>query len=420
MANPQPVLLRARSVLPVCRQLIEDGAVGIAGNRIAAVGKWREVSARFSGDRQDLGEMILLPGLVNAHCHLDYTDMAGLFPPPRNFTDWIKLITTEKGRWSNSDFLKFWTAGAQMLVQTGTTTVGDVEALPELLPAVWETTPLRVISFLEMTGIKSRRAPKAVLREAVKKIGALPQGRCYAGLAPHAPYSMRPELLRLSARTVRRRRWLLTTHLAESSQEFEMFMHGRGEMFDWLQRNERDMSDCRGSSPVQHAERNGVLGANLLGIHVNYLADGDAALLGRRKVNVVHCPRSHAYFQHQRFSLAELRAAGVNVCLGTDSLATVRKTLRWRIELDMFEEMRALAANELSLSPRTILAMATLNGAKALGFGKKAGRLAAGSFADLIAVPFAGKRSETYDAVLHHHGDVTASMVDGQWEITPK
>jgi cytosine/adenosine deaminase-related metal-dependent hydrolase len=420
MAKNPPLLLRARVVLPINQPPLEDGAVCVSGNRITAVGKWRVVSAKFHGDVQDLGDVILLPGLVNAHCHLDYTDMAGLFPPPMSFTDWIKLITTEKSSWSNSDFRKSWTAGAEMLVRTGTTTVGDVEAVPELLPHVWESTPLRVISFLEMTGIRSRSEPRAILRQAVERIDALTKGRCQAGLSPHAPYSTLPELLRLSANTARWRKWLVTTHIAESSQEFEMFVHTRGEMFDWLRRNERDMSDCGGVSPVQHAERNGILGANLLAIHVNYLADGDAALLGRRNVNVVHCPRSHAYFQHQHFPMAELRAARVNVCLGTDSLATVRKTPRQHIELNIFEEMRAMAAKEPSLSARTILAMATVNGAKALGQGKRIGRLADGLHADLIAVPFAGKLGETYDAVLRHHGPVAASLIDGQWAIAPK
>ena len=85
-----------------------------------------------------------MPGLINAHCHLDYTHMAGLFPPRKSFCDWIKLITTEKGLWTRSDFVKSWIEGADMLVHSGTTTVADIEALPELLPEVWNATPLRV------------------------------------------------------------------------------------------------------------------------------------------------------------------------------------------------------------------------------------------------------------------------------------
>ena len=153
--------------------------------------------------------------------------------------------------WSPAEFAESWREGAAMLLRSGTTTVGDIEALPELLPEGWRTTPLRVISFLEMTGIRSRRAPRQILQESVEKIDALPLGRCAAGLSPHAPYSTLPELMRLSARVARRRRWLLTTHVAESVAEFEMFAHGRGEMFDWLQRSERPMTDCchSGASP---------------------------------------------------------------------------------------------------------------------------------------------------------------------------
>ena len=103
------------------------------------------------------GEVVLLPGLVNAHCHLDYTDMAGELPPPRTFTDWIPLITAAKTAWGYSDYARSWLRGAHMLLRNGTTTVADIEAMPDLLPELWDATPLRVFSFLEMTGIRARR-----------------------------------------------------------------------------------------------------------------------------------------------------------------------------------------------------------------------------------------------------------------------
>ena len=103
------------------------------------------------------------------------------------------------------------------------------------------------------------------------------------------------------------------------------------------------MSDCGGVSPVRHLDRQRVLGAHLLAVHVNHLARGDAALLARQKVSVVHCPRSHDYFKHQEFPFRTLTQAGVNVCLGTDSLATVRKHPKHKLELSLFDEMRAFA-----------------------------------------------------------------------------
>ena len=418
-APKSSVLLRARVVLPLSHPPIREGAVLVSGKRITAVGRWRDLSADRRSKTVDLGEAVLMPGLVNAHCHLDYTDMAGQFAPPKVFADWLKLITEAKSGWGYSDYAKSWLNGARMLVRTGTTSVVDIEAVPQLLPEVWGGTPLRVFSFLEMIGIKGHRQPQAIVQEAEERIDAFKGFRGRPGLSPHAPYSTVPELLRLSAQTACRRRWRLTTHVAESAPEFEMFARGRGEMFDWLQRSGRDMSDCGLGSPVQHLERCGTLCERLLAAHANYLGKGDAVLLARRKVHVVHCPRCHFYFHHDPFPLRRLARAGVNVCLGTDSLASVYKARRQNVELDLFEEMRALAKNEPSLSTRTIVQMATLNGARALGMDGQIGELSEGSFADLVVLPFAGKIADIYDGVLHHQGDVAASMINGRWAIAP-
>jgi cytosine/adenosine deaminase-related metal-dependent hydrolase len=291
--------------------------------------------------------------------------------------------------------------------------------MPDLLPEVWDATPLRVFSFLEMTGIRARRKPKEILREAVEKIDSLSHARCSASLSPHAPYSTLPELLRSSAHVARKRRWPICTHIAESEQEFEMFVHARGKMFDWLQRNQRDDSDCGLGSPVEHLARNKMLGKNLIAVHANLLAHGDATLLGKYRVNVVHCPRSHAYFRHPPFMRERLANAGVNLCLGTDSLATIRKAGRQIPELDLFEEMRTLNANDKTISSAEILRMATVNGARALGMGGQIGELSPGVFADLIAIPGASKNEDIYETVLAHAGPVSASMIDGRWAIPP-
>jgi cytosine/adenosine deaminase-related metal-dependent hydrolase len=198
-----------------------------------------------------------------------------------------------------------------------------------------------------------------------------------------------------------------------------MFMHARGEMFNWMQRNARDQSDCGLGSPVKHLARNQVLGENLLAIHVNLLARGDAALLGKHHVHVVHCPRSHDYFRHPPFQLRQLADAGVNVCLGTDSLATVRQTGKQNLELNLFEEMRALAAREPGLSPVEILRMVTVNGARALGLAGQIGELSENARADLIAIPARAGAGDAAEAVLTHTGPVSAGMIGGQWTMPP-
>lgn len=412
------MILRAKTILPITAPAIQDGAVFIVGNKIRQVAAWRDLKPHLREKAVDLGEVILLPGLVNAHCHLDYTDMAGCLPPPKTFTDWIGGITAHKTGWSYSDYASSWLRGAHQLVRTGTTTVADTEVMPDLHPEVWEATPLRVFLFLEMTGIKSRRPPQAILREAVEKIDSLRHPRNRAMLSPHAPYSTRPELLQLTARLAQKRNWRVSIHVAESIQEFEMFMRAEGRMHDWLKRNERDNSDCGLGSPVAHLARNRLLGENVLAIHVNCLAKGDATLLAKNHTHVVHCPRSHSYFKHPPFERSRLARAGVNVCLGTDSLATVRKIGRTKPELDMFAEMRELAHKDSSASPSEILRMATVNSARALGLAGKVGELTPNALADLIVIP-AGKAKTPEQAVIAHAGPVRASMIEGRWIIPP-
>lgn len=411
------MILRAQIVLPVAAAPLRDGAVTIIGSRIRAVTPWRELGRAQQRRAIDLGKVLLMPGLVNAHCHLDYTHMAGQIPPPKLFTDFLKMMVSTKAGWTLKDYMASWQEGAGMLLRSGTTTVADIEAVPELLPQMWRKTPLRIISFLEMITIS--KPAEVVLGQALKMARTLPGGRGRTGLSPHAPYTTVPELLRLTAGISRKHGLLLSTHIAESETEFKMFSAGGGEMYDWLRRSGRDMSDCGSASPVRHFWKAGMLNNNLLAAHVNYLARGDIGLLRNAGVSVVHCPRSHFYFRHAKFPVGRLLRAGVNVCLGSDSLVTVYKKPKENVELNMFAEMRTLQARETALSARKILAMATLNGARALHLEGKVGQLSPGAYADLIALPLKGEMPDPYAGVLKYEGPIEASMIGGRWAISP-
>lgn len=418
--SKRPLLLRARVAFPITSPLIEDAGILIQGNRIERVAPWKALARTSSVDRVDLGDTLVMPGLVNAHCHLDYTHMTGMFPSPKSFTGWIQQMTVAKQTWSDAEFLDSWLAGAAMLLRTGTTTVADIEAIPTLLPHVWRATPLRVFSFLEMTGIRSRRDPHNILNETLKRIRRLPRGRSRAWLSPHAPYSTKPELLQLSAEASRHHRLPMTTHVAESEQEQEMFLKRRGEMFHWLQRNNRDMSDCGNVTPVEHMARSTALGPRVLAVHVNHLGKNDSSLLADTGTHVAHCPRSHLYFGHHAFPFRQLHRAGVNICLGTDSLASVNQPRQHPAELSLFAEMREFARHHPTVAPATILQMATINGARALGRGGKTGELTPGAYADLIGIPFQGSRRNAFRTAVTHNGHVTASMIHGRWAIQPE
>ena len=419
MAAPQPFALRARIILPVSQPVIEDGAVFISRGRIAAVGRWRDLRHKAPAQTRDLGEVILLPGLVNAHCHLDYTDMAGAIPPPKSFLDWIEAIVALKASWNYSDFAQSWLHGANQLLRSGCTTVADIEAVPELLTEVWTATPLRVFSFLELISVRRRQRPATLVRQAVQKVRALPPGRSRAALSPHALYTTNPELLKLARSSSRRARWPLTMHVAESDLEFEMFRHGRGRMFDWLRRNGRTMSDCDGRSPVQQLAALNLLDPRFLAVHVNHLAPGDSALLSRARASVVHCPRSHAFFRHAPFPFAELHDAGVNLCLGTDSLASIGKDGRRKPELDLFAELRAFAVKQPGMAPEELLDLVTRNPAAALGLRGQAGELTRRAHADLLVLRSSASPKSAAETVAHSVPEISGVMIGGEWAIEP-
>jgi len=362
----------------------------------------------------DLGDSVLMPGLINAHCHLDYTDMAGQIPQQRSFSDWIKSIVSLKADWNYTEFASSWIKGARMLVRNGATTVIDIEAVPELLPDVLETTALRVFSALELISLRGKRTSQQMVADALARINTWPNER--TGLSPHAPYTTSRELLATTALEGRRRERFLTTHVAESQEEFDMFAHARGTMFDWLAA-QRDMSDCGSKTPVEVLANAGMLGPDFLAVHCNYVTKQDIKLLAASGSNVIHCPRSHRYFNHAPFPYKDFREAGIRICLGTDSMASVHR-LCPEMELDMFAEMRSFAAASASVPAEEIIQLCTANPAAALGMSKDLGEIRAGARADLIALPF-DPHQNAFDSVLNHRGPVYASMIGGRWTMAP-
>lgn len=413
------MLLRARILLPMTAPFLEDGAVLVSGDRVVEVGAWRDLRRHVTGRTVDLGEVVLMPGLINAHCHLDYTHLAGHLGPPKSFSGWIQGVLALKAGWAYSEYAASWLEGARQLLRSGCTTVVDVEAVPELLPEAWGGTPLRVISALEMTGIRSSRSPARILAEALAKLESLKgHPRCRGALSPHAPYSTRPELLRLTAEHARDRTLPITIHVAESIEEFDMFRHAKGAMYQWLQ-PQRSMEDCGRHSPVAQVEACGLLSERTLAVHANYLEPDDPSRLARAGAHVVHCPQSHDYFSHDPFPWSALCQAGVNVCLGTDSLLSVRRLGRPVLTLDLLDELRRFRVSEPGLSAWELLRLVTVAGARAIGREDELGCLRAGALADCVAFAASGSVESAAEAVVAHRGAVSASMIGGSWAVTP-
>ncbi len=391
------MLYLADSVLPISSDPIPHGAVRVEGAQIVAVGPATELKAQPGEEVVNLGACTLLPGLINAHCHLDFTKFKGAIQPRQSFTEWIKTINALRRSFSSADYLESIAEGFELLAKGGVTTVANIEAFPELLPQL-PVPSLRTWWFLELIDVRSRINEDETLMGALSFFEKHPEWLGGFGLSPHAPYTASVDLYRLARICGEKYGMLSTTHIAESIEEHEMFSHAKGPLYDFLASLGRDNSDCGHGSALSHLVEHGVIGSNCIIAHLNYLQDYDYELMAQSGASVVHCPKCHTYFGHAPFPLKALRSYGVNVCLGTDSLASNNK-------LDMRSEMREVQKFN-DLTDRDVLEIVLLNGAKALGQTGKLGQLSPGSIADMVAFPYpeeeAGAEEGTVETDPYH------------------
>ena len=395
-------IIRARVVVPMAGEPIEDGAVAIAGNQIADVGRFKEVRAHYGGEVLDLGEQILLPGLINAHCHLDYTCLRGKIPPQASFTDWIRAINAEKAKLTARDYVASINEGFAEAQKSGTTTIVNLTAFPELIAEIKE--PIRTWWFGELIDVRNPDQASEIVERAVESL----RSANHWGLAPHAPFTASADLYARCDEIARREDVLLTTHLAESSEETQMFRDAAGPLYDFLKGIGRQMGDCGGKTPLSSLIESQALNERWILAHLNELTESDFDLLtGAEKFHIAHCPRSHSFFGHSAFELRRLRTLGLNICLGTDSLAS-------NSSLSPLAEMRELVTKEPWISPREVLTMATVNGARAVGQSSSLGSIRAGFLADLIAIPSTRPAADAFDAIIAFDGTVPWIMVNGE------
>ncbi len=437
------MIVRARIVVTMDGPPIENGAVAISGNQIddsppgsspsraarlcrsapagsvVEVGKFDSIKKGNSGEVLDLGEQALLPGLINAHCHLDYTCLRGKIPPRKCFADWIRAINAEKAKLLPQDYVASINQGFAEAKRFGTTTIANLTAFPELISQI--QAPIRTWWFAELIDVRSPKRANELVDLAVESLGrARPEpvqseveGGAPGGLAPHALFTASKDLYRCCDDVARRENILLTTHLAESREEMEMFRDGSGPLYDFMKVIGRDMKDCSGETPLAlfvnsfGAPGGRALPGEWIVAHLNELAESDFELLKdlTNKFHVVHSPRSHDYFGHSRFRFENLRALGFNICLGTDSLASNQS-------LSLFAEMRQFQRSEPGISPDKLFEMVTINAALALHQEKSLGRIRPGFQADLIAVPSSGGEN-LFEQIVAFDGPVDWMMING-------
>ena len=398
---------RASWILPVVGDPIADGWVAIEHGRIAGVGVGDTPNA------VDLGHVVILPALVNAHTHLELSHLRGVVPPANQFLDWIGEVVAARRRLSDPEgaaVLQAARAAIEESRASGTGLLGDVSNTLVTVPLLREVSvPARV--FYELLGFDPDD-PVGMVRDARARVDRLDSGSgtIRLSLAAHAPYSVSPSLFAAIRDDLDAHQGdVSSVHVGESTDEVEFIARGAGGWRDVLMGLGvwTDTWSPPGVSPATYLADFGFLDSRVLAVHAVQCDGEELSRLATLGTTIVSCPRSSRHVGVGDPPLEAFYAMGVKVAIGTDSLASVT-------DLNMFKELAAARKIAPRVSARDLIESATLSGALALGFGEQFGSIEEGKRAALIAVRLPGVVSDAEEHLLSGVDSAAVSWLDAE------
>ncbi len=375
MANEQSQSLTARWIIPVSSDPINGGSIRISGDQIVEV-----AAGPAPPHAKDLGDVALLPGLINAHTHLEFSDEQGpIGEPGIPLANWIPRVIAARRETTAESRIGAIGLGLEELRQSGTALAGEITTPPCQYPD--DSALPDLVTFAEVLGLDRERAEERL--EASNRHNQLYSN---GGWSPHAPYSTTPEAIDACVRLARRHDRPLAMHIAESPDERELLCRGTGPLADTLQELGvwRDGLFPWGENPFHALIEKISAAPRVLLVHGNVLDNAEIdRLRSHPNITVVYCPRTHHFFGYDRHPVDVMLSAGIRVALGTDSRAS-------NPDLSLWREVQFLLRHRTDLPPSEVLKMATINAADALG-RRDLGRIEPGSRAIFASVPSAAR-----------------------------
>ncbi|MFT5527021.1 MAG: cytosine/adenosine deaminase-related metal-dependent hydrolase [Pirellulaceae bacterium] len=397
------MIIAAKFIVPVVGPVIEGGAIHVENGRITRI----ESSWQGRADH-DFGNAIILPGLINTHTHLEFSDLeTPLGEGSMPFPDWIRSVIQWRRSHDESTVAERTIAavqnGLRESLRAGTTTVGEI-ATYDVEISVPDSP--HVIAFRELIGLAPERV-ESLLGLAERHLNAA--SNALAAISPHAPYTVHPDLLTEICQMSHREHFPVAMHLAESREELQLLDEQGGAMQQmlaavgaWPQGVFRP-----GTRPLFYLSKLRAAWRSLV-VHGNYLdsEELDFIAANRETMSLVYCPRTHHYFGHDRYPLADALERGVRVVLGTDSRAS-------NPDLCLLNEMRFVVQTHEGISNSDVLEMATIRGAESLGLQQDRGSLQVDKRADLVVMVCPSETRDPVDYVLNSKTQPAAVFIDG-------
>ncbi len=390
-------LVTARAVLVDASTFLDGGGLLVEAGEVRKLLANRSAVLRARARARrvlDLGDVVLAPGWVNAHAHLELGALAGRTPRGEEFGAWVRAVLAAKAACSPVDFERAVARGAADSLRCGVTSLADIDSTGAARRGL-RGSSLRVWSMRELLDAYDPSRTALALSRVRRALPSSPRRR--EGFSPHAPFTASPALLAAVAVLARRRRAPVAVHWSESAAEEA-----------WLRRGAGPLAALLGPSPrrsgLELLERAGLLAAPLALVHGNFPARGEPQRIARAGAVVVHCPGSHAWFERPPFPWRTYLRAGVRLALGTDSLASNES-------LDLRREMTLARRSAPWLSPEQVFEMATAGGAAALGMEGRVGTLHVGACADFAAHAVSGARDAVLETLTHGTAEVVGVWV---------
>lgn len=396
--------LRARWVIPIDRPAIAGGYVLVRDGNIAAVSDQRQGGAKLI----DMGDIALLPGFVNAHTHLELTCYRGRLAAAPLWDWFVELLKLRRLPGAAEAERAAVRQGAAESVAAGVTCIGDISRTAHHAQAL-ANCAIRAVCFCELiSGAAQPPMSAAQVGELVERLSGLETDNLRLGYSPHAPYTVTPEDMAECGALANQSR-ALTIHVLETPEERDWMLGKPSSIQDLLEMHNLPARHTNWNRGVlAFLQASGILRPGTLLAHANYVDDDDLDVLAQSGASVVWCPRAHAYYGHQNHRWRDMLAAGIPVCIGTDSAAASGT-------LSILDELRYLHAAHPDFSPERLLRMGTLSGAEALGWSGRIGSIAPGKSADLVGVTFASNSDDDPTrAVLASEATVTWVCHNGE------